>query len=365
VWIDRDVKMVENYNQENHCKDRGRLRAMPSQLRFACFAACVAACVLTVLVTHQPGALAHQLQPKTAQGRGDPGGVAGRGGAGEPAGQAQRGGRADQANQALQETELPKLVKIKDDVYMIQNVENTVAQIGPFGGNVTIYLTNDGVILFDSKNERMHDDIVAKVKSLTDKPIKYVILTHNHADHSGGSAKMQEMGATVIISEQDRENMLRANQHGLPQITYHGEGQLFLGGKEVQLREFRGHTNGDTVAYLPAARVIIVGDLVTTPDTIPQIVNYGDHGNWTDMGKSLDEIAKMDFDFMVGGHGPLLTKQEFLKHRDKVVGIRERLRELNRQGKSEEEITQTLIKEFDYGTGPGAGQIAPMMQELK
>jgi cyclase len=299
-----------------------------------------------------------QLPAATARGQAPPAGAAaaGRGGA--------RGAGAV-PDAAAQPAALPKLVKVKDDVYLIQNQENTVAQIGALGGNVTIYLTNDGVILFDSKNEQMHDDIVSNVRSLTDKPIKYVVLTHNHGDHSGGSAKMQQMGATVIISEEDRQNMQRGNQPGLPQITYHQRAQIFLGGKEVQLREFCGHTDGDTVAYLPASRVLIVGDLVTTPDTIPQIVNYGDRGNWTDMGKALDEIAKIDFDFLVGGHGPVLTKQEFLKHRDKVAGIRERLRELNRQGKTQEEITQTLIKEFNYGAGFEAGQIPPMILELK
>ena len=340
---------------------------MSNQLRSAIFAACVPACALAVLIAGQTVAAAVQQAPPGATRstlcsagiQVPPAAAPGRGGT------AQGGGRAGQPNPPPPQGDPPRLVKLKDDVYMIQNAENTVAQIGAFGGNVTIYLTGDGVILFDSKNERMHDDIVAKVKSLTDKPIKYVVLTHNHGDHAGGSAKMQEMGATVIISEEDREHMVRTNQPGLPQIAYHREGQLFLGGKEVQLREFCGHRDGDTVAYLPAARVVIAGDLVTTPDTIPQIVNYGDRGNWTDMGKTLDEIATMDFDVMVGGHGPLLTKAEFLRHRDKVARIRERLRELNRQGKSQEEITQTLLKEFNYGTGPAAGQIAPMMQELK
>ncbi|OFV92254.1 MAG: hypothetical protein A3H95_04125 [Acidobacteria bacterium RIFCSPLOWO2_02_FULL_64_15] len=303
-----------------------------------------------------------QVQPAAGQARGAQGaGQAGRGGGGQGG-----AGRAGQANPAApQASELPKLVRVRDDLYVIQNVEDTVAQIGTFGGNVTIYITNDGVILVDSKNANMHDDIIAKVKSLTDKPVKYVILTHNHGDHSGGAARMQEIGATVIVSTEDRQNMARTNQSGLPQVAYHGESQLFLGGKEVQLREFCGHTNGDTVAYFPAARVVAVGDLVTTPDSIPQIVNYGDRGNWTDMGKTLDEIAKMDFDILVGGHGPVLTRQDFLKHRDKVAAIRERLRELNRQGKTQDEITQTLLKEFNYGTGPAAAQIAPMMQELK
>ena len=335
-------------------------------MRYTQIIACLV--FLLVLMPYGADALAQQatsfctmsVQLPAAAGRGQapPAGAAGAGRGGAR-------GAAAVPNAATQPAALPKLVKVKDDVYVVQNQENTVAQIGALGGNVTIYVTNDGVILFDSKNEQMHDDIVSKVRSLTDKPIKYVVLTHNHGDHSGGSAKMQQIGATVIISEEDRQNMQRGNQSGLPQIAYRERAQMFLGGKEVQLREFCGHTDGDTVAYLPGARVVVAGDLVTTPDTIPQIVNYGDRGNSTDMGKALDEIAKIDFDFLVGGHGPVLTKQEFLKNRDKVAGIRERVRELNRQGKSQEEITQTLTREFNYGGGPAAGQIAPMMLELK
>jgi glyoxylase-like metal-dependent hydrolase (beta-lactamase superfamily II) len=285
-----------------------------------------------------------QLPPPAARG-GGPGAPQGRGG-----------------QQAQPAPPLPRLVKVKDDVYLIQNVNDVVAEIGPNGGNVTIYLTNDGVILFDSKNDRMHDDIVAKVRSLTDKPIKYVVLTHNHGDHSGGVAKMMEMGATAIISTEDREQLARGNQPVLPQLAYHGEAALYLGGKEVQLREFCGHTRGDTVAFLPGPRVLIVGDLVTTPDSIPQIVNYGDGGNWTDMGKTLDALAKIDFDVMVGGHGPLLTKAEFLKYHDKVAAIRERVRALNRKGRTQEEIAAAVLKEFNY---TNAGQVGQMMRELK
>jgi glyoxylase-like metal-dependent hydrolase (beta-lactamase superfamily II) len=57
------------------------------------------------------------------------------------------------------------------------------------GGNVVAYLTDEGVILVDSKNERNHDELVAKAKTLTDKPIKYVINTHAHTDHTGGNQK--------------------------------------------------------------------------------------------------------------------------------------------------------------------------------
>jgi glyoxylase-like metal-dependent hydrolase (beta-lactamase superfamily II) len=287
----------------------------------------------------------------------------GRGGGGGGAPQAGRGGQP--AQPAAAPAELPRLVKVKDDVYVIKNANDTEAEIGPFGGNVAIYLTDDGVILFDSKNDRMHDDIVAKVRSLTDKPIKYVVLSHNHGDHAGGSARMVAIGATVIMSVEDREQLARANQPGLPQVAYHGQAQVFLGGKEVRLREFCGHTRGDTVALLPGPRVLLVGDLVTMTENIPPIVSYGDGGNWIDRGKTLDELANMDFDLVVGGHGPVLTKQEFLKRRDQVAAISERLRTLNRQGRSQEEITRTLVKEFNFGNGIAGAQIAPMMSELK
>ena len=259
----------------------------------------------------------------------------------------------------------PDLVKVRDDVYVMQNVNHVVAEIGQNGGNATVLLTNDGVVLVDTKNERMHDDLVARVKSLTDRPIRYAVLTHNHADHSGGAARLQADGVAIIASVGTRENMLRANQPGAPQVAYAGYSQVVLGGKEVQLREFRGHTRGDTVVLIPSARVVVAGDLVATPDTIPPIVNYGDGGSWTDLGRTLDEVATLDFDTVIGGHGPVLTRAEFLTYRDKIAAIRERVRVLNRERKTQDEIAQTLVREFNWGSGPAAGNLAGMLQELR
>jgi glyoxylase-like metal-dependent hydrolase (beta-lactamase superfamily II) len=269
------------------------------------------------------------------------------------------------AAQAANPAPPPTLVKVRDDVYVIQNVNHVVAEIGQNGGNATVLVTPDGVVLIDTKNDRVHDDLVAKVKSVTDRPIRYAVLTHSHADHSSGAAKLQAMGVTVIGTVATRENMVRTNAPGAPQVTYTGYSQVVLGGKEVQLLEFRGHTRGDTVALIPSARVVVAGDLVTTPDSIPTIVNYGDGGSWSDLGRTLDEVAKLDFDTLIGGHGPALTRAEFLKYRDRIAAIRERFRGLNRERKTQDEITQTLIKEFNWGTGPAAGNIPGMLQELR
>jgi len=84
----------------------------------------------------------------------------------------------------------PALIKVKDDLYVLQNQANTLADLIAYGGNATILLTDAGVLLIDSKSEREHDDLIAKLKTLTDKPVRYVVLTHNHADHTGGAAEL-------------------------------------------------------------------------------------------------------------------------------------------------------------------------------
>jgi glyoxylase-like metal-dependent hydrolase (beta-lactamase superfamily II) len=259
-----------------------------------------------------------------------------------------------------------QLHKIKDDIFVIENTVTNLDSIRKYGGNVLVYLTPDGVVLVDCKFESMHDDIVEKVKSLTDKPIKYVILTHNHADHAGGAAKMAASGATVIISTDDLENLARApNQTWLPEVGYSGRAQLRLDGKTVELSEVRGHTKGDTLVYLPAERVVESGDLFATAEELPYIVDYSSGGSWNELSNEIDDLLKLDFDLLVPGHGPPITKPDVVKIRNRVVAIRERFRALNRVKKTQEEIGQTLMKEFGWGKEPAPGNIPGMMQELR
>ena len=231
------------------------------------------------------------------------------------------------------------LQKIKDDLYMIEGD----------GGNVAIYTTNEGVILIDDKFERDFAGIMAKVKSVSDKPLKYVILTHNHPDHAEGAPLLEAMGAEVIISDADRDNMARsANAAWLPGLTFAGQARLFLGGKELQLYQFRGHTRGDTVVYFPAYRLIVLGDMLTTNPLQPPTVNYADGGSWTDWTNSIDEILKMDFDMAIPGHGPMVTKAQVLEIRNRYVAFQQRIRALNRAHKSPEEIAAVLKQEFNW-----------------
>ena len=147
-----------------------------------------------------------------------------------------------------------RIQKTTDDFYVL---------LGE-GGNTSVYVTDEGVILVDVKFERNFDDIQAKVKSITDKPIKYIFNTHAHGDHTGGNQKFLP-AAQIIAHRNARAAMVQGKLPGPPQITYTDEIALNLGGKEVIGHYFgRAHTDGDTWVYFPALRLLAAGDSFNT-----------------------------------------------------------------------------------------------------
>src|SRR3954470_6589616 len=114
-------------------------------------------------------------------------------------------------------------VKIADDLFVIHN------DFVP--GNTTALVTNEGVILVDDKFEVDFPNIVSEVKKLTNQPIKYVINTHHHGDHSGSNAKMQAMNVQVVASEQAHQNMVDGKMTGQPTMTFYDHAVIHLGGK--------------------------------------------------------------------------------------------------------------------------------------
>src|SRR5687767_13994983 len=139
------------------------------------------------------------------------------------------------------------------------------------GGNVALYVTNDGVVLVDNMFDRNHADILAQIKTVTDKPLKYVINTHQHDDHAGGDFKMLPI-AEVIAHRNVYANLKDLKRPyyedtpgtpiGLPRITFTDQLDLHLGGKDVRAYYFgRAHTSGDAVIHFPELRTIHTGDL--------------------------------------------------------------------------------------------------------
>ena len=158
--------------------------------------------------------------------------------------------------------------------------------------------------MVDDKFEIDHANILAELKKITNQPVKYVINTHHHGDHSGDNAKLQAMGAQVVTSWQARQHMVDGKQPGLSNITFDGKASLHLGGKRVDLFYFgRAHTNGDIVALFPAQRVLAAGDMFTVGDATPQLVDYPGGGSAKEWPQTVDGVLGLDFDQVVPGHG--------------------------------------------------------------
>jgi cyclase len=247
-----------------------------------------------------------------------------------------------------------KLNKIADDLYEIEGD----------GGNVAVYLTNEGVILVDDKFEYDYNDIVDKVKSLTSEPIRYVLNTHHHGDHTGSNAKCPS-NTEIIAHANARKNMIEGKQPGPPRVVFTEETSVFLGGKEVRARYFgRGHTNGDVMVYFPELRVLHTGDLMAGSSPL---IDYAGGGSLLEWAATLDGALKMDFDTVIPGHGPVAKKADLLAYRNNVEKLKNRVSGLIRQGAPKEEIAKVMTSE--YGWAPGGLQMTRgfdgMLAELK
>jgi glyoxylase-like metal-dependent hydrolase (beta-lactamase superfamily II) len=233
------------------------------------------------------------------------------------------------------------LIKVKDDLYVIHN------DIVP--GNSTALITSEGVLLVDDKFDVDHNGILEQLKKVTDKPIKYVVNTHHHADHSGGNAKMQDLNAIVVASEEARENMVEGKQPGLPSFVIQHHAHIYIGGKNVELYHYgRAHTNGDMVVYFPADRALAAGDMFTFGDATPQLIDYAGGGSAKEWPKTLDSALQLDFDTVIPGHGLVTTKPEMAKFRDSALHLRNRIHEMLVQKKTRDEVAAMLKTEFHW-----------------
>jgi cyclase len=232
-------------------------------------------------------------------------------------------------------------IKLKDDLYVIHN------DFVP--GNTTALITKDGVLLVDDKFEIDHDGIMAELKKITDKPVKYVINTHHHGDHSGGNAKLQAMDAKVVASQEAREEMVISNQPGLPDIVIEHHAHIYLGGVNVALYHYcRAHTNGDLVVLFPADRVLAAGDMYTKGNDVPELIDYSGGGSAVEWPSTLRSALQLDFDTVVPGHGPMATKAEMAAYRESTIRLVQRVREMNRAKKSKDDIAMMLRTEFHW-----------------
>lgn len=234
-----------------------------------------------------------------------------------------------------------ELRQVQDDLYVIYN------DFVP--GNVTVLITDEGLLLVDNKYAIDYDNIVALLATVTEQPIRYVVNTHYHGDHSGGNASMQAVNAEVFAADNARVKMVEIGQTGLPNVTIDDHVRIYVGGKAVDLYQFgRAHTDGDVVVLFPEHGVLAAGDMFTYGENVPQLIDYSGGGSARAWPGTLDAVLQLDFDTVVPGHGDVTTKEEMSKFRDDVARLAGLVREMNGQGRSRDEIEAALRAEFNW-----------------
>lgn len=234
-----------------------------------------------------------------------------------------------------------ELVRVQDDLYVVYNAF--------VPGNVTVLITDEGLLLVDNKFEIDYDNVMAQIATVTDQPVRYVINTHFHGDHSGSNARMQGASAEVFAAENARVKMIEAGQPGLPNVTIEEHLRIYLGGKPVDVFQFgRAHTDGDVVVLFPEHGVLAAGDMFAYGEDTPELIDYAGGGSARAWPRTLDSALQLDFDTVVPGHGVVTTKEEMRNFRNETQRLADMVREMIQQGRSRDDIEAMLRSEFNW-----------------
>jgi glyoxylase-like metal-dependent hydrolase (beta-lactamase superfamily II) len=229
------------------------------------------------------------------------------------------------------------------------------------GGTIGVLFGPDGVFMVDTQFAPLSDKIAAAIKRLTPQPIKFVVNTHVHGDHTGGDENFGKMGATIVSREELRYRLAHPNPQangtpgvampaaGLPRMTYRELLTMRMNGEEIQLIAIpRAHTDGDTMVYFPGLDVIMTGDFYRSVQ-YPNV----DRANGGSLQGLLDGLGAVigragPNTKIIPGHGPTVNRTAVMAHRDMVTTVRDRVAKLVGEGKSEDEVVAAkVLADFD------------------
>jgi glyoxylase-like metal-dependent hydrolase (beta-lactamase superfamily II) len=220
------------------------------------------------------------------------------------------------------------------------------------GGNITVAVATDGIIMVDGQFAPLHDKIKSAIAVISNLPIKYLINTHYHGDHTGGNESFAKDGA-IIVAQINVRNRLAAGttngltgaktppapQGALPSDTYTNFSKIRLRGRVANLRHIENaHTDGDTYVWFKTANVLSTGDTFTN-GRYPNI-DFANGGNIKGMIAATDAYLKLTNakTRIVPGHGPLADKAVLTEYRAMLATARDRMAKLVKDGKSEDDV---------------------------
>ena len=234
-----------------------------------------------------------------------------------------------------------KTTKISSNFYTLEGRNNSGVLVGA-----------DGVFLVDSQEAELAEKLEAAIRQISDGRIRFLINTHVHLDHTGGNGHFGRKGVVIMAHEELRARQAQHNLGAggelvwrppappvaLPMVTYRGPTTVRINGDEVQLIPVPlAHTDGDTMVYFPVADVLMIGD-VFRMSGFPNIDrNNGGTVKGTIAGLGAAIAAIGPNTKVVPGHGAVADRATLFASRDMMIGVRDRVAQLVRQGKTPEE----------------------------
>jgi len=239
------------------------------------------------------------------------------------------------------------------------------------GGNIGLCVGEDGAILIDDQYAPLTEKISAAIAEITDKPVKFLINTHWHGDHTGGNENFGKKGALIFaqenvrnrmskeqLREPERPNVPASPKVALPVVTFKEDLTFHLNGEEILVFHIHhAHTDGDAIVYFPKSNVIHMGDTFFN-GRFP-FIDLNSGGGVDGMIRAANKVLFLadDETKIIPGHGKVAGKPELRTFRDMLLSVRDRVKKAIKDGKSLEEIkTAGLTKEYE---GWGSGFINP------
>jgi cyclase len=220
------------------------------------------------------------------------------------------------------------------------------------GGMIGVLAGPDGVFMVDAQFAPLTDKIVAAIKQISSGPIRFMVNTHVHGDHTGGNENLGKMGVTILAREELRKRLANpapgangapatpAPAAALPMITFSAPTIVHMNGEDIQLIPIpSAHTDGDTLVKFPTADVIMTGDFYRSIG-YPNI-DRANGGSLSGMLAGLNQIVALagPNTKIVPGHGAIVDKSAVAAHRDMIMAIRDTIAPMVKKGMTIEQVT--------------------------
>ena len=251
-----------------------------------------------------------------------------------------------------------RTTRLADDFYTLEGL----------GGTVSVLTGPEGVLLVDSQFAPLTDKLVAAIRKISKQPIRFLVDTHLHGDHTGGNENFAKAGALVFARDQLRARMEHPNPApdgtprkpapagALPVVTYDGPVSIHVNGENVRLIPVRNaHTDGDTLIRFPNHDILATGDCYRGIGYL--YVDLSNGGSLTGVLEALGTIIGQagPHTKIIPGHGPVTDRNGVIAERDLVLAVRDKITALIDQGKTlEEVIASKPTAEFDAQVPQGA-----------